>query len=191
MIDIRGQLHLGMMWQDGRPYPSQLVVRNGGTFRVEGSFVIGTDFRIWVDEGAVVSLGSGGVNYGLQMFCNREIVIGDDCAIGFGAMLRDDPEHWISGGSGPAPIHIGDHVWVGSNATIMPGVTIGDGAVVAAGAVVTRDVPARTLVGGLPARVLRQDVEWQLAPPPGAYSEDLLVAGGGTPPAGREAQGTR
>ena len=55
----------------------------------------------------------------------------------------------------PAPIHIGKRVWIGSNATVLPGVTIGDGAVVAAGAVVTRDVPANTVVGGVPAKVIR------------------------------------
>lgn len=55
----------------------------------------------------------------------------------------------------PAPIHIGKHVWIGSNATVLPGVTIGDGAIVAAGAVVTHDVPENTIVGGVPARVLR------------------------------------
>ena len=54
-----------------------------------------------------------------------------------------------------AAIKIGAHVWIGSNATILPGVTIGDYAVVAAGAVVTRDVPAMTVVGGVPARVLK------------------------------------
>ena len=55
-----------------------------------------------------------------------------------------------------APIHVGKHVWIGSNAVITKGVTIGDGAVVAAGAVVTRDVPPMTVVGGVPAKVIKQ-----------------------------------
>lgn len=55
-----------------------------------------------------------------------------------------------------APITVGRDVWIGSNSTILAGVTIGDGAVVAAGAVVTRDVPPMTVVGGVPARPLKQ-----------------------------------
>lgn len=54
------------------------------------------------------------------------------------------------------PIVIEDDVWIGAAATVTPGVRIGAGAVVAAGAVVTRDVPARCLAAGLPARVLRR-----------------------------------
>ena len=46
-------------------------------------------------------------------------------------------------------------IWIGANATVLAGVNIGDGAVVAAGAVVTKDVPALTVVGGVPARVLK------------------------------------
>ncbi len=53
------------------------------------------------------------------------------------------------------PITIGDCVWIGANATILTGVTIGKNAVIAAGAVVTHDVPANTLVGGVPARVIK------------------------------------
>jgi maltose O-acetyltransferase len=59
------------------------------------------------------------------------------------------------GGWTPAPIRIGNGVWIGARATVLPGVTIGDGAVVAAGAVVAKDVPPNTLVGGVPAKVIR------------------------------------
>ncbi|MDQ0643810.1 acetyltransferase-like isoleucine patch superfamily enzyme [Microbacterium murale] len=55
----------------------------------------------------------------------------------------------------PAPVSIGRNVWIGANATILAGVTIGDDAVVAAASVVTKDVPARTVVVGSPARVVR------------------------------------
>lgn len=61
-----------------------------------------------------------------------------------------------------ANIHVGDDVWIGGNATNLPGVTIGSNVVVAAGAVVNRDVPDSALVGGVPAKVLREledDVE--------------------------------
>ena len=54
------------------------------------------------------------------------------------------------------PVVVGDDVWIGAGATVVPGVTIGHDSVVAAGAVVTRDVPPRTLVGGNPARVIRE-----------------------------------
>jgi len=53
------------------------------------------------------------------------------------------------------PVVIGDDVWVGANAVILPGVTIGSHVVVAAGAVVTKDVPSHTLVAGVPAKVIR------------------------------------
>lgn len=62
----------------------------------------------------------------------------------------------------PAPIHIGKQVWIGSNATILPGVTIGDGAIIAAGAVVTKDVPPNTIVGGVPARMMREISEEEM-----------------------------
>ena len=56
----------------------------------------------------------------------------------------------------PAPIVIGENVWIGANATVTPGVTIGDSAVVAAGAIVTKDVPPNVIVGGVPAKIIRE-----------------------------------
>lgn len=56
---------------------------------------------------------------------------------------------------------INDHVWIGARCIILKGVTIGEGAVVAAGSVVTRDVPARCLVAGNPAKVVKENVTWK------------------------------
>lgn len=55
----------------------------------------------------------------------------------------------------PKPVKIGKNVWVGAHATILPGVTVGDNAVIAAGAVVTKDVPAFAVVGGVPAKIIK------------------------------------
>ena len=54
------------------------------------------------------------------------------------------------------PVVIGDDVWIGANAVILPGVTIGRHCVVAAGAVVTKDIPDNTLVGGVPAKIMKR-----------------------------------
>ena len=87
------------------------------------------------------------------------ISIGNDVLIGHQVVLATinhglDPEK--RGDHELAPIVIGNRVWIGSHATICQGVHIGDGAVVAAGAVVTKDVPPRTVVGGVPAKVIRR-----------------------------------
>ena len=55
----------------------------------------------------------------------------------------------------PGRIHIKKNVWIGANATILPGVTIGENSVVAAGAVVSKDVPDNTIVGGIPAKIIK------------------------------------
>ena len=106
------------------------------------------------------------ITIGRNVFINADckfqdqggIVIEEGALIGHGVVLATldhdlDPEKRQQ--LHPAPIHIGKRVWIGANATVTKGVTIGDNSVVAAGAVVNRDVPANTIVGGVPAKVIR------------------------------------
>ena len=98
------------------------------------------------------------INMGCKFQDQGGIFIGDGALIGHNVVLATlnhakSPQDRSS--MLPAPIHIGKNVWIGANATVLPGVTIGDGAIVAAGAVVTRDIPENTIVGGVPAKVIR------------------------------------
>jgi acetyltransferase-like isoleucine patch superfamily enzyme len=98
------------------------------------------------------------INSGCKFQDQGGLTIGDDVLIGHNVVIATlnhafSPEH--RGDLEPQPVSIGNRVWVCANATILPGVTIGDGAIVAAGAVVTKDVAPRTVVGGVPAKVIK------------------------------------
>ena len=99
------------------------------------------------------------INAGCSFQDQGGITIGNGCLIGHHTVIAT-LNHGIRlterADLHPAPVIIGDGVWIGSNVTILPGVTIGDGSIAAAGAVVTRDVPPYTIVGGVPARAIRQ-----------------------------------
>lgn len=98
------------------------------------------------------------INAGCRFQDQGGITIGDDCLIGHNAViatLQHDIAPSRRGDLIPSPVVIGNNVWLGANVTVLPGVTIGDDAVVGAGSVVTKDVPARTVVVGSPARVVR------------------------------------
>lgn len=86
------------------------------------------------------------------------VIIGNDVLIAAGVALVSEghpvnPPRW--GRNVSKPVRIGNEVWIGTNAVVLPGVTIGNGSIVAAGAVVSRDVPGNVVVAGVPARVIR------------------------------------
>lgn len=87
------------------------------------------------------------------------ITLGDGCLIGHNVVFATLNHGFAPADRAslyPAPIVLGKNVWVGSNSTLLQGIRIGDNAVIGAGSVVTKDVPANTIVGGVPARILRQ-----------------------------------
>lgn len=130
--------------------------------RLTGKAIDGT-FRLYppfyADFGKNITIGKEVfINSGCHLQDQGGIEIGDSAMIGHNvviATVNHDLDPANNRKNHYAPVKIGNHVWIGSNATILPGVTIGEWAVVAAGAVVTKDVPELTVAGGVPAKVLK------------------------------------
>jgi len=133
---------------------------------IEAGMKVGEDCEV---EPGVIFMGAKLITIGDVFTCSfgatfravdAEIRIGDKVNVGPlagviganhgtepGTPMQDQP-------SQSAPVIIGDDVWIGASAIVLPGVTVGDGAIVAAGAVVTEDVPAAAIVAGVPAKVV-------------------------------------
>lgn len=115
---------------------------------------------VYTDFGKNITFGKGVfVNSGCCFQDQGGVSIGDGTLIGHQvvfATLNHMPDPNDRASMKAAPITVGKNVWIGSHATILPGVTIGDGSIVAAGAVVTKSVPANSVVGGVPAREIKR-----------------------------------
>lgn len=144
-------------------FPEKTFFRMNQNSRLNvNQFVIGSGSTVFIGADAELSLGSGFIDRRATIYCYKNISIGNNVMIAEDVMIRDSNNHTIEneGYVKEAPVIIGDHVWIGARATVLSGVTIGEGAVIAAGAVVTKDVPPHTLAGGVPARVIKENISW-------------------------------
>lgn len=155
-----GRLHVGCRWSVGRFKQTEFVIAGNGSLEINDYFRIFSGCSIIIDPGAKLSLGEGGMNHGARVVVFSSVSIGNRCFISENVTIRDSDNHSVTGKNNTAPIVIGNNVLICINSTILKGVTIGDGAVVAANSLVNRSVPPRTLVGGVPAKVIRENINW-------------------------------
>ena len=145
---------------DGRDYEAQ--------YRHLQQMLGGVGQRVWIaktfncDRGKNIFIGDDFTgNHNLTILDIGEVHIGNHVMIGPHTLITTvgHPLEWQrrreSVGT-VSPVVIEDDVWIGGNVTVLPGVTIGRGAVVAAGAVVAEDVPPCTVVGGVPAKIIKK-----------------------------------
>lgn len=134
----------------------------------KGRIVIGHEVRIWsniqqskifVEKGALLSIGNNSRVNGVHISASQHITIGNNVRIAPYTIIIDNDYHKIedhfSDEGKKSPIIIEDDVWITMNCMIMKGVRIGKGAVIAAGAVVTKDVAPYSVVGGVPAKLIK------------------------------------
>jgi len=146
----------------------KLVSTNGKPMIVNrGTMILADEVRVWSNiERAKLFTGPQGkliigrntrVN-GAHISAHLEVNIGENVRIAPYTLILDSDfhdvrDHFADGPTGK--VVIGNNVWLATRCTILKGVTIGEGAVVAAGAVVTKNVPAHSIVAGVPAKVIR------------------------------------
>ena len=138
---------------DIRKYLSEITGK-----KVDGSTMVFTPFH--TNYGGHITLGKQVfINHACSFLDLGGITIEDDVMIGPRVNITSE-NHPVSVTERktmlPAAVLIKKNAWIGAGATILPGVTVGENSVVAAGAVVNKDVPANTVVGGIPARIIKE-----------------------------------
>lgn len=161
-ISIDGKLIVGYQLFEGAKQETRLLLMENAMLDVEGEYTIRAGCTIRIEANSRLVLNSGFMNENVQIFCGDKIVIGKGTVIGNDVIIRSDDGHKINQPKyrQHKSIVIGENVWIGQRSIILKGVQIGDGAVVAAGSIVTKDIPAFCMVGGVPARVIKENIKW-------------------------------
>lgn len=169
-VDRMSRIHLGGIlavnsWGGSRA-PSSLGCR-GGRLNILGDFELGSGVHLSVASGATLTIGgcvaetASGITCDSRVMVSQNVTIGADTIIAWGVFISDDDWHEIDGVRRVESVAIGRHVWIAHDVSIAPGARIGDGSIIGAKSLVLRgEYPERSLLAGIPAQVVRRNVEW-------------------------------
>lgn len=163
-FEISGPITIGSSPYRKSSLESRLLLRDNAELKLHGGEIAyGCDIELFT--GARMEIGKGFyANIGAEVICGKSIKIGEEVTLGRHVTIRDtNGGHYVNSPDyrNAAAVEIGDHVWLCEGVKVMPGVKIGSGSVIAAGAVVTKDIPANCLAAGVPAKVVRENVQWK------------------------------
>lgn len=147
-----------------------IIIGNNNSVEI-GEKCILKDLHIWIEgDNNKIIIGEGTTIEQAQIACvgygGNKIVIGNDCMFSSGIRVVNTDSHSIISLDNRQRINpekdviIGNHTWVGADCKILKGVTIGDNSVIAMGSVVTKDIPGNCVYGGIPAKLIKENITW-------------------------------
>ena len=144
-----------------------LTIGENARLEVGGEFLIGLGTYIGISKGAQLLIGgkakesASGITCRTRIMVEQDVRIGEDCIIAWGCFISDSDWHTIKGKPRCIPVHIGNHVWISHDVSVIKGATIPDGCIVAPKSVVGgKQFQPCSLLAGQPAVVKRNDVHW-------------------------------
>jgi acetyltransferase-like isoleucine patch superfamily enzyme len=151
----------------GNNINSSISLSNETTLTILGDFEIGPNVHIELAAGANLTLGgkkcssASGVTCNSRIMVEKSLTIGSDCIIAWDVFISDSNWHEITGVQRSASVIIGNNVWISHGVSILKGVSIPNGCIVGAKSLVTSIFKTENaLIAGIPARIVRNDVEW-------------------------------
>ena len=140
--------------------PSTMVINSGEITLAENARI---HKGAKISNTGVIRIGPRSyINPNALLVINKSLEIGSDCAISWNVSIMDNDLHKIlpENPESDTGIYIGDRVWIGSDVKILKNARIGSGSVIAANSVVNSEIPERCLAAGIPAKVIRTNVNW-------------------------------
>ena len=161
-ILVNGNLHLGAAWIGNSGRSTLVRLDEGAEFICNNINLINYGADIYILKGGKIEIDGSFLNCDVKIRATESVKIGKGCVISHNVTIIDSDTHCVDvpGHIPTKPVTIGNHVWIGNRAMVLKGVTIGDGAIIAAGAVVSKDVPPNTMVAGVPAKIIKENVTW-------------------------------
>jgi acetyltransferase-like isoleucine patch superfamily enzyme len=147
--------------------PIVIELHDEATLRIDGEFGVGNGVRIFVRNKGVLKIGgrrkesAAGITADSSIMVERRVEIGADFICAWGVFISDCDWHVISGQPVQADVFVGEHVWLAHGVSVLKGTKIGDHSVLGAHSVVTgKEFAPRSLIAGVPGRIVRSDVSW-------------------------------
>ena len=164
-ISTNSRLFIGTRRNDLLLKDDRTLLNVNGKLNIKGDYSIGRGCRIAIGKNAEVFLEEGYININSMLIINHGLSIGKDSFISWNCQILDDDFHEIiydDKKDTDNKIKIGNHVWIGSNVSILKCVEIADNCIVAANSVVTKKFTEKNcLIAGSPAKIIKQNVNWK------------------------------